>query len=63
MGTMKPELEFEGKRALVTGGSRGMGKAIAARLSDAGAKVVSTAREKPDQSALGIFVQADVSTP
>jgi len=32
--------ELDGKRALVTGGSRGIGQAIAARLREAGARVL-----------------------
>ena len=36
--------ELEGKRALVTGGSRGIGAAIVRRLTDAGARVVASAR-------------------
>ena len=56
--------ELRGKRALVTGGTRGMGAAIAARLTHAGATVFTTARSasttaEPD----GLFVAADISTP
>ena len=36
--------EFTGKRALVTGGSRGIGAAAAQRLIEGGAQVVVTAR-------------------
>jgi NAD(P)-dependent dehydrogenase (short-subunit alcohol dehydrogenase family) len=36
-----------GRRALVTGGSRGSGAAIAARLAEAGATVMTTARTPP----------------
>src|SRR5258708_29772636 len=39
--------ELAGKRALVTGGSEGIGGAIVQRLSDAGATVVAAARRTP----------------
>jgi NAD(P)-dependent dehydrogenase (short-subunit alcohol dehydrogenase family) len=38
------DLELEGKRAIVTGGSRGIGKAIARQLALEGAEVVIAAR-------------------
>lgn len=51
-----------GRRALVTGGTRGIGGAIAARLRAAGAVVLTTARTRPaDLSDPGLFVAADVS--
>jgi NAD(P)-dependent dehydrogenase (short-subunit alcohol dehydrogenase family) len=49
-----------GRRALVTGGSRGAGAAIAARLAEAGATVMTAARTAP--ASPGLFVAADVST-
>ena len=39
-----PSLRLEGKRALITGASRGLGLAAAAALSEAGAEVVLLAR-------------------
>jgi len=39
------ELRLDGKVALVTGASRGIGKAIAAAYADAGAKVMLTSRK------------------
>src|SRR3569833_3852319 len=52
-----------GRRALVTGGSKGTGAAIVARLADAGAPVMATARTMPAGFPdLELFVAADVST-
>jgi NAD(P)-dependent dehydrogenase (short-subunit alcohol dehydrogenase family) len=55
--------ELASKRALVTGGTEGVGAAIVSRLSAAGARVASTARSRPPRSdAFDLFVQADLST-
>jgi NAD(P)-dependent dehydrogenase (short-subunit alcohol dehydrogenase family) len=52
-----------GRRALVTGGSKGSGAAIAARLAEAGATVMTTARTMPGgHPDPDLFVAADVST-
>ena len=42
------EISLEGKVALVTGGSRGIGRAIALTFADAGADVVVSSRKLPD---------------
>ena len=42
------ELELKGKTALITGGSRGIGLAMAARFAEAGANVMITSRKAED---------------
>jgi len=54
-----------GKRVLVTGGSKGIGAAIVARLAEDGARVATTARSEPAggiPSHLALFVAADIGT-
>jgi len=58
---MSDYLQLKGKRALVTGGTKGVGAAIVAVLREAGAMVLTTARTPPE-SISGQFVAADVST-
>ncbi|GAB3277594.1 SDR family oxidoreductase [Kineosporia babensis] len=55
--------EFTGKRAIVTGGSRGIGAAIVQRLLDGGASVVTTARNATDETPkAATFIKGDIST-
>ena len=49
------------KRALVTGGTKGLGQAVVARLREMGANVLTTARSGA-QPADGMFVAADIAT-
>jgi NAD(P)-dependent dehydrogenase (short-subunit alcohol dehydrogenase family) len=57
------DTEFAGRRMLVTGGSKGAGAAIAARLRAAGATVLVTARSLPDGAPEPAhFIAADIST-
>jgi len=54
--------ELSGKIALVTGGTKGAGKAISERLKAAGATVVITARNRPEQEDQDMhFIPADLS--
>ena len=53
--------EFNGRRALVTGGSRGIGAAVAQRLLDGGAGVVTSARSATDDTPQGsAFIPGDL---
>ena len=53
--------EFNGRRALVTGGSRGIGAAVAQRLLDGGARVVTSARSATDDTPKGsTFIPSDL---
>lgn len=55
--------EFKAKRVLVTGGTKGTGKAIADRFLQGGATVIITARNVPEEKIIPHLIQADVSTP
>jgi NAD(P)-dependent dehydrogenase (short-subunit alcohol dehydrogenase family) len=60
---MSDYLELKGKRALVTGGTKGVGQAVVATLREAGVTVLTTARSEPERADhADQFVAADVST-
>jgi NAD(P)-dependent dehydrogenase (short-subunit alcohol dehydrogenase family) len=56
-------IQLDGRRALVTAGTRGIGAAVVEALRDAGALVVATARSLPAQPTEGVrYVAADLAT-
>ena len=60
---MSFDLQLAGRRALVTGGTRGVGAALVRGLREAGAQVIATARAEPAQAVAGVhYVAADLST-
>jgi NAD(P)-dependent dehydrogenase (short-subunit alcohol dehydrogenase family) len=55
--------ELIDRKALVTGGTKGMGEAIVKRLRQVGATVMTTARSEPPNLQLpDLFIEADIST-
>ncbi len=60
---MSFDLGLAGRRALVTGGTKGLGAAVVSVLHDAGARILATARSVPETSVDGVyFVAADLAT-
>ena len=59
---MSFDLELANRRALVTGGTKGVGAAVVTALQDAGARVVATARSVPSDADGVRYVAADVTT-
>ena len=53
-----------GKSAIVTGGTRGLGRIVASRLADAGCRVLACARSEPaEPNARVDYVAADIRDP
>jgi len=60
---MSAASELEGRRVLVTGATKGIGAAVASKLREAGATVLTTARSHHGDPAPGeFFVAADITT-
>ncbi|MES2943454.1 MAG: SDR family oxidoreductase [Pseudomonadota bacterium] len=59
---MRQPVELEGRRALVTAGTKGIGAAVVAQLSQAGATVLTTARTRSADLGETEFVAADITT-
>ena len=57
------DLGLHGARAVVTGGTRGIGAATVSRLAAAGARVVAVARNRAEVPAGVHLVTADLNTP
>lgn len=60
---MSFDLQLQGKRALVTGGTKGLGAALVKSLLDAGALVMTSARRAPERPQEGVeCIAADLAT-
>jgi NAD(P)-dependent dehydrogenase (short-subunit alcohol dehydrogenase family) len=59
---MSGDLQLGGLRALVAGGTKGVGEAVVARLREAGVKVLTTARSRGELAGDEMFVAADVTS-
>jgi NAD(P)-dependent dehydrogenase (short-subunit alcohol dehydrogenase family) len=57
------DLELQNRRALVTGGTKGIGAAVVNVLHSAGAQLFATARSVPEATSAGVrYIAADLTT-
>lgn len=59
---MQCDLDFHGKRILVTAGTKGVGKAVVGLFKQLGATVLTTARHASAECRADAFVTADLTT-
>lgn len=55
-------LDLRGRRALITGGTKGAGAATVSLFRELGAQVLTTARMRPENLPEELFVEADLTT-
>jgi NAD(P)-dependent dehydrogenase (short-subunit alcohol dehydrogenase family) len=60
--SIRPPVELEGRRALVTGGTKGIGRAVVTALQRAGAQVLAVARTRPEDFPAELFAPADIAS-
>jgi len=63
MTVVSSATEFAGKRVLVSGGTKGLGRATVERFLAGGARVITAARTIKDPIESVDYVQADLTTP
>lgn len=60
---MSFDLQLKGQRALVTGGTKGLGAALVKTLREAGVQVMTSGRSAPERPVEGVtYVEADLTT-
>lgn len=62
MTVLADPMEFAGKRVLITGGTKGLGRAAVERFLAGGARVITSARSNPDPLDGVEFVEGDLTT-
>jgi NAD(P)-dependent dehydrogenase (short-subunit alcohol dehydrogenase family) len=60
---VSPFVSLEGKRALITSGTRGAGAATVSLFRQLGAQILTNARSRPEELPAEMFVAADLTTP